>query len=136
MKRISSNNIQELKDDEIFVFGSNLAGRHGAGAARLAVTKFEAINGIGFGRCGNTYAIPTKDFHIGTLKLSIIKSFVETFIFYTYNYPNYKFLVTEIGCGLAGYKVHEIAPFFKDALKLKNVYLPQSFVTSLNTYKL
>ncbi|QWY83710.1 hypothetical protein [Rhizobium phage RHph_X3_15] len=99
----------------IFVFGSNLAGIHGAGAARVAFEKHGAVWGIGAGNYGNSYAIPTKDGNIKTLPLEKIKPFVNQFIHYAYENPHLEFQVTKIGCGLAGYKDEEIAPLFKDA---------------------
>lgn len=129
--RISSSHITELKDDEIFVFGSNLSGYHGAGAANVAYTKFDAKWGKGVGKMGRCYAIPTKDLYIQTLPLEYIATYVKRFIAYSKRFSDYKFLVTEIGCGLAGYKAKDIAPLFKDAIKLKNVYLPKSFIKYL-----
>lgn len=99
----------------IFVFGSNLAGRHGAGAALFARKHHGAIYGQGIGLQGNSYGIPTKDFKIQTLPLRVISSHVAIFIqFAKANYET-TFQVTRIGCGLAGYTDSEIAPMFKDA---------------------
>lgn len=99
--------------DQIFVFGSNLAGVHGAGAARAALDLYHAAWGVGVGITGNCYAIPTKDFNIQTMKLSEIVKYVESFVQYTKDNPDMKFFITRIGCGLAGYKDHQIAPMFK-----------------------
>lgn len=99
----------------IFVFGSNLAGRHGKGAALTAVREHGAIYGRGAGRQGNSYAIPTKDGHLKTLPLYQISKAVEAFIQYARVNPTLEFYVTRIGCGLAGYTDAQIAPFFKDA---------------------
>jgi len=99
----------------IFVFGSNLAGRHGAGAALFARRYYGAIYGQGVGRQGNSYAIPTKDQNIKTLPLQIIQDYVGSFIEYANNHPELSFEVTRIGCGLAGYKDYEIAPMFHNA---------------------
>ena len=105
----------EPYSDWIFVFGSNLRGRHGLGAAKIAKELFNAEEGIPIGLTGNSYAIPTKDRFIRTLNISIIKAYIETFCNFTYNRPKLKFFVTAVGCGLAGYKSEQIAPFFKDA---------------------
>lgn len=121
----TSNNISDLKPNEIFVFGSNEAGIHGAGAARLAYEKFGAVWGKGFGLYGQTYAIPTKDKRIETLPLQRIKQYVDTFLFFAKVNPQYTFLVTKIGCGLAGYKPEQIGPFFKN--NPPNVILPKEF---------
>lgn len=99
----------------IFVFGSNLAGKHGAGAARFAVQHARAVYGIGLGYQGNCYAIPTKDKNIITLPLYIIKEYVDDFIEAAEDNFEDTFFVTAIGTGLAGYSHSEIAPMFKDA---------------------
>jgi hypothetical protein len=103
-------------NNEIFVFGSNLAGIHGAGAAKVAVQKFGATYGIGRGFRGMSYAIPTKDLEIRTLSLSEIKIYVEEFVRMANN-PMVlaNFFVTRVGCGLAGYQDSDIAPMFKNA---------------------
>lgn len=121
------NWISELKENEIFVFGSNLAGIHGAGAARLAYDKFGAVWGQGVGLAGQTYAIPTKDERVVTLPLNDIKVYVEDFIGHCRIRPDLKFLVTPIGCGLAGYSPHQISPMFEGARNLDNVVLPKEF---------
>jgi hypothetical protein len=109
----------------IFVFGSNLAGRHGKGAALYARQHHGAIYGQGAGPQGNSYAIPTKDERIRTLPLETIKTYVEDFLFYAENSPDLKFEVTRIGCGLAGYKDWQIAPMFRKAPQ--NCYLPEEW---------
>lgn len=101
--------------NEIFVFGSNLAGRHGKGAALEARYKWGAKLGVGVGLCGNSYAIPTKDHNLKTLPLDIIQQHVSDFIEYARSNPDDKFIVTRVGCGLAGYQDFDIAPFFNDA---------------------
>lgn len=98
-----------------FVFGSNLAGRHGKGAALTARQKWGAQYGIGVGRTGCCYAIPTKDHHLNTLPLSKIERYVEEFISYAVQRPELTFLVTPVGCGLAGYTHEQIKPLFKSA---------------------
>ena len=122
MKRISPEFITQLADNEIFVFGSNLAGMHGGGAARVALMRFGAIMGQGVGLQGQSYAIPTM--HGG---VDVIKPYVDEFIDFAVQHPELKFLVTAIGCGIAGYQVEEIAPLFERAGWLENVYLPVSF---------
>jgi len=132
--RITPENITELKENEIFVFGSNLAGRHGKGAARQAL-KFGARYWKGFGFSGNTYAIPTKGIDLINFSISEIGEWVFYFIrdaSLPFNI-HYKFLVTKIGCGLAGYTPEEIAPLFTPAVELENVYLPSSFWEVLNS---
>jgi hypothetical protein len=99
----------------IFVFGSNLAGRHGKGAALYAKQNHGAIYGQGVGRQGNSYAIPTKDEKLRTLPLVDIAQYVEKFLRYAAYYKELEFEVTRIGCGLAGYKDWQIAPMFKNA---------------------
>lgn len=119
--------ITELKPNEIFVFGSNLAGAHGGGAARLAYNRFGAIWGQGVGLQGQSYAIPTMQGGIET-----IKPYVDEFISFAKQHPEQKFLVTKIGCGIAAFRIEEIAPLFQNALKAENIILPQEFVNHLN----
>lgn len=107
-------NISLPKGTEIFVFGSNESGIHGAGAARYAMDKLGAVKGIGFGFTGTTFAIPTKDFHIETLSMDEVKRYVKAFIFWAKCHEEWNFKVSRIGCGLAGFKDEEIAPLFKD----------------------
>ena len=109
----SDENITILTANEIFVFGSNLAGRHGKGAAKVAKDNFGAEYGIGFGFTGNTYALPTKDKNLRVMSLVKIQSQIEHFKFMVQLHPDKMFIVTRVGCGLAGYKDHEIAPLFK-----------------------
>lgn len=110
---------------KIFVFGSNLAGRHGKGAALLAKQRYGAIYGQGEGLQGDSYAIPTKDENIRTLPLEKISKHVATFLKFARENPDLTFTVTAIGCGLAGYKPQQIAPMF--LWHTKNVILPDSF---------
>ena len=121
-KRISSSRITELKPDEIFVFGSNLEGLHGGGAAYLAYRKWGAIWGQGVGLQGQTYGIPTM--HGGP---DVIRPYVDEFIKFAQVHPELKFLVTEIGCGIAGFTPEEIAPLFIEAIPVENIYLPERF---------
>lgn len=113
--------------DRVFVFGSNLAGRHGAGAALTARMQHGAVYGVGIGRTGNAYAIPTKDYQLRTMPLSHIALYVRTFITYAATHPQVMFDVTRIGCGLAGYSDEEIAPLFAQAPS--NCVLPEGWRT-------
>lgn len=121
-KRVSARVIRELQPDEVFVFGSNLSGHHGGGAAYTAYKRWGAVWGEGVGLQGQTYAIPTMQGGVET-----IKPYVDEFIIFAQKYPDKKFLVTEIGCGIAGFSVSEIAPMFKSAMDIENIYLPESF---------
>ena len=120
--RTTSNRITELRPGEIFVFGSNLQGAHGGGAAYLAYMKWGAIWGQGVGLQGHTYGIPTM--HGGP---EDIRPYVDEFITFAKEHPELTFLVTEIGCGIAGFLPEEIAPLFKDAIEVKNIHLPERF---------
>jgi len=104
-----------MSTHKIFVFGSNLAGRHGAGAALHARTYYGAKYGQGKGLQGNSYAIPTKGHHLEVLPLDIIETYVKEFIVFASQNNELEFLVTRIGCGLAGYKNEQIAPMFRHA---------------------
>ena len=118
---------------EIFVFGSNLAGIHGAGAARYARENHGAIMGQGIGLQGSSYALPTKGVNISFMPLEDIGRHVAAFIQFTKIRPDLTFRVTRVGCGLAGFKDTDIAPLFRDALPLKNVRLPQGWREFLTT---
>lgn len=109
----------------IFVFGSNLAGRHGAGAAKFAVKNYGAVYGQGWGLQGNSFAIPTKDENIKTLPLSFIRTYVEKFKGFARQHPELTFQLTPIGCGLAGYTYEDIGPMFKNSPS--NVVIPKEF---------
>jgi hypothetical protein len=126
-----NNLIHPKNPNEVFVFGSNLAGRHGAGAAKFALD-YGAVYGEGIGLFGRTYAIPTKDHNIKTLPIATIRSFVDEFIEFAKENTDKVFLVTPIGCGLAGYKYSQIAPLFSHAIGIKNVILPKEFLGELN----
>lgn len=117
--------ITRLEKNEIFVFGSNLAGLHGRGAAKTAHRKFGAIMGCGEGLQGQSYGIPTKDEKLKTLCLVQIAINVTRFLRFAESLPDLRFLVTTIGCGLAGYKSSQIAPMFTNAPV--NVVLPPEF---------
>lgn len=115
----------------IFVFGSNLAGRHGAGAALKAFREHGAIYGQGIGIQGDSYAIPTKDENIQTLPLNKIQKYVDQFIRFAKLNPDKKFQVTRVGCGLAGYTDEDIAPMFVNAPD--NCILPVGWRTFVRT---
>lgn len=129
-RRYTPDRITHLAAGEIFVFGSNRAGRHGAGAAKTALDKFGARMGCGEGLQGRSYAIPTKDDRVRTLPLVSIAAHVRRFLKYAGRNPDLTFIVTKIGCGLAGYNVSEIAPLFRQSPTLDvppNVILPKEF---------
>lgn len=128
-QRITSERITTLKPNEIFVFGSNLAGMHGGGAARIARLHFSAVMGVGVGLQGQSYAIPTMQGGVDT-----IQPYVDEFIQYAINHPELHFLVTRIGCGIAGFSEDEIAPLFRQAVSIDNISLPQGFWEQLNLY--
>ena len=125
--RITPEWITTLKPNEIFVFGSNLAGRHAGGAARIAADKFGAEMGVGVGRTGQTYAIPTMQGGVDT-----IRPYVDDFIEYTTQHPELNFLVTRIGCGIAGFRDVDIAPLFAKCKDMPNVWLPHTFLIVLS----
>ena len=127
-REFTPERISELKENEIFVFGSNLAGSHGGGAARQAYDRFGAIWGQGVGLQGQSYAIPTMQGGVET-----IKPYVDEFIRFAKQHPEQKFLVTKIGCGIAGFKVEEIAPMFQAAIEVENIILPKTFVGVLES---
>jgi hypothetical protein len=125
--RITPTYIPELNPSEIFVFGSNLSGIHGAGAAKAA-RRWGARYGVAIGISGNTYAIPTKDARIEyTIPLDEIQGYVLDFIRFAQNNTHLTFLVTPIGCGLAGLQPAQVAPLFKSAVSVSNIHLPKSF---------
>lgn len=120
--RTSPGRIEQLAENEIFVFGSNLAGMHGGGAARLARIRWGAVMGQGVGLQGRTYAIPTMQGGPET-----IKPYVDEFIAFAKAHPGLRFLVTEIGCGIAGFTPSQIAPLFAGAADVPNILLPARF---------
>ena len=138
-KRFTPENIKELKHNEVFVFGSNIQGEHIGGAAWFAFQKLGAKMGQGFGFQGNSYAIPTcirlqgekarytKPFD----NVNQIKPYVEAFINEAKRFNQYTFYVTKIGCGIAGFKVSEVAELFRPCLDMDNVILPKEFVEYL-----
>lgn len=118
--------ITELKADEVFVFGSNLAGMHGGGAAYVAFRQFGAVMGCGVGLRGQSYAIPTMQGGVET-----IKPYVDDFIAFAKEHPELFFYVTRIGCGIAGFRDLENAPLFAEAVGVGNICLPETFVKVL-----
>lgn len=122
-RRFTPEHIALLEDGEIFVFGSNLAGAHGGGAARAARLHFGAVMGQGVGLQGRSYAIPTMQGGPET-----IKPYVDDFILFAKQHPELTFLVTPIGCGIAGFHARDIAPLFASAIDVENIILPRQFV--------
>tara|TARA_R110000796_G_scaffold164498_3_gene281358 strand:+ start:1537 stop:2154 length:618 start_codon:yes stop_codon:yes gene_type:complete len=125
-------NLNYLGVDQIYVFGSNLAGKHGAGSAKKATEFFDAEYGNPEGLQGKCYAIPTKDEKIETLPISMITIYVERFLNFVKANPEYDFLVIEIGCMLAGYKPIDIAPLFIRGKHFPNLSLPKSFINVID----
>lgn len=126
--------IEHLYPGEIFVFGSNLSGLHGAGAAKMAKERFGAEGGIYYGMTGKCFAIPTRrifkwkpQIELETLPIETIEYYIDAFVGYASKTPDKKFLLTEVGCGHAGYTPEQIAPLFKGAIGLINVVFPDSF---------
>lgn len=124
--RYTPERINALGKRDIFVFGSNLAGRHGDGAARIALNRFGAVYGQGEGLQGNSYAIPTMQGGVET-----IQPYVDRFIEFAKSETALTFYVTKIGCGIAGFKVSEIAPLFAQAIGIPNIRLPKAFVDTI-----
>ena len=120
------------KDNSIFVFGSNLAGRHGKGAAKIAKDKFGAIYGIGQGLTGKSYAIPTKDKVLKSLSIKEINENILEFVSFVKKNSHLKFFITAVGCGLAGYKDEDIAPLFRILKENKNCSFPDRWEVFLN----
>jgi len=126
--RISPDRIDTLAPDEVFVFGSNIHGRHSGGAANAALRKFGAVMGQGVGLQGQSYAIPTVP-----CSITEIQEYVDQFVDFAERHPEKKFLVTRIGCGNGGFSDMDMAPLFRKALSVENIYLPLSFVNVLNS---
>ena len=118
--------ISALQKNEIFVFGSNLGGMHGGGAARAAYNRFGAVWGQGVGLQGQSYAIPTMQGGVET-----IKPYVDEFIEFAQTHPELKFFVTRIGCGIAGFRDEQIATLFATAIDKENIILPKEFVEAI-----
>ena len=121
-QKYTPDHIQTLAENEVFVFGSNLAGRHGGGAAAAAHKYFGAVWGVGVGLQGQSYAIPTMQGGVET-----IKPYVDEFFVFAAEHQELTFYVTRIGCGIAGFRDEEIAPLFMDAVYMDNVILPRRF---------
>ena len=119
---VTPNRITELSSSEVFVFGSNLQGYHGGGAARTAMDKFGAEWGVNVGPTGRCYAIPTMQGGVET-----IKPYVDEFLEYAKEHPDTRFLVTRIGCGIAGFDDMDIAPLFEEAVSIPNIALPKAW---------
>ncbi|USE84229.1 A1S_2505 family phage non-structural protein [Acinetobacter tibetensis] len=117
--------VKSLPEDTVFVFGSNMAGTHAGGAAKIALLHFGAMKGAGRGWAGQSYAIPTMNEHLQQMPLSQIQHYIDDFKIYTQHHPKTKYFITSVGCGVAGYKVEEIAPMFKGISH--NVIFPASF---------
>ena len=121
-KRTTPEFITELQPNEVFVFGSNLKGMHGGGAAYIAYRKFGAVMGQGVGLQGQSYGIPTMQGGVET-----IRPYVDAFIDFAMAHPELTFLVTRIGCGIAGFTDDEIAPLFENAHDVANIVLPEGW---------
>ena len=121
-KRTTPEFITELQQGEIFVFGSNLSGMHGGGAALVAYRKFGAVWGQGVGLQGQSYGIPTMQGGVET-----IRPYVDEFIQFAGEHPELTFLVTRIGCGIAGFTDDEISPLFKKAHSIEKIVLPEGW---------
>jgi hypothetical protein len=133
--RVTPKHITKLNKNEVFVFGSNTQSRHGKGAALVAKNKFGAIYGQSKGLQGQSYAIVTKELRkdYNPVTLDEIKEGIDNFIIFAKENTQLTFYVVELGCNLAYFTVEEIAPLFKPAMRLKNVYLPQRFIDNLQT---
>ena len=123
--------ISALAENEIFVFGSNLAGAHAGGAARVAHVRFGAVWGQGVGLQGQSYAIPTMQGGVET-----IRPYVDEFLRFARQHPELTFLVTRIGCGIAGFTDDEIAPLFRAAHGMENIVLPPNWQFHIVIYDL
>lgn len=123
--RITPELISTLEKDEIFVFGSNLHGKHHGGAARFAHKHFGAVMGEGIGLHGQSYAIPT------TMRRGLIENYAKDFVCFAKDHPELRFLLTPVGCGIAGYTPEQVAPMFAECLEMENVWMPQSFLDVL-----
>ncbi|RAJ24290.1 A1S_2505 family phage non-structural protein, partial [Pedobacter cryoconitis] len=127
-QKITPSNISKLKKNEVFVFGSNLNGHHIGGAAKLAKESFGAIENQGKGIQGKSYGIPTLNYAMAKISIENLQNSVNEFGLYASENLKTTFFVTEIGCGIAGFKSEEVAPLFKNLVNIDNITLPQSFV--------
>ncbi len=126
--KISADYITELRPDEVFVFGSNLSGLHAGGAAKMAHQKFGAQWGVGEGMTGQCYAFPTVYYELErSLTLDEISDCVQRFLEVVKTNPQKKFLLTKVGCAIAGFTPEQIAPLFERAIDIENIYIPQEF---------
>lgn len=117
--------IEQLPDDQVFVFGSNLAGNHRKGAAKTALDKFGAMQGVGRGWSGQSFAIPTQNEHLQAMPIHQVEHYIKDFKIYTKNHPKFIYFITAIGCGSTGFHAKDIAPLFQDISD--NVILPIRF---------
>lgn len=130
--RTTPEQINDLTGNQVFVFGSNTEGKHGGGAAWFAQKNFGAQWGVAEGMSGKTYAIPTCDASINELPIDVIAASVTRFIDHAKQTPDAEYLVTPIGCGIAGFTPEQIAPLFILATDVENIHLPESFWKILN----
>lgn len=121
-REFTPERITSLRPNEIFVFGSNLGGFHGGGAAELAYRSFGAVWGQGEGLQGQSYALPTM-----VQTVAEMQPYVDRFIVCAQLHPELKFYLTEVGCGIAGFTVNEVAPLFVKALEVPNIVMPERF---------
>lgn len=137
--KVTPEHITSLRPNEIFVFGSNLKGLHAGGAARFALDRFGAQWGNGVGIQGQSYAIPTLTapggYSMDMLTIPELKKYVDEFLNFAAQHRDLVFLVTPIGCGIAGFTPQQVAPLFKPALDMDNVTLPQTFIDVLQPNK-
>lgn len=140
-QEFTPENIQELKENEVFVFGSNLAGNHAGGAAAFAHRKFGAKMGVGVGPTGQCYALPTLDRNFGQLAFYTLRKYISKFLIYVEDNPDKKFLLTKVGIGIAGYAVFDMRSILWECInnvceqgrKPSNLIIPKEFDPS---YKL
>ena len=135
MKNKTPNKISKLKDNEIFVFGSNMNGLHSGGAAKLAKDKFKAEQGIAEGLTGNAYAFPTLDSEMKKQSFTEIEKSADKLLEVVAENQDKHFLITEVGCGIAGFNPEEMAPHFRNFIEIENVSLPEKFIEVINRSK-
>lgn len=126
--QVTPEKVYSLKENEIFVFGSNLLGIHKRGAAKDALDNYGAILGQGEGLQGQSYALPTKNTPTEFMPYENLKQYIDRLHLTIKQNPNLHFLITKVGCNLAGFTVWEIAPLFKDFIFLNNCSLPRDFL--------
>lgn len=125
-ERCTPEIITELKENEVFVFGSKPDGNHKSGAAKIAVEKFGARQGLGEGFCGQSYAIPVHKYHTHKMDKA-----VKSFVGYAKTHSDKAFYVLPVGCGSAGIDIRVVSEMFSKAMDYDNIYLPRQFVISL-----